>query len=90
MELRHADRVASKMIELGGRAEWRFLPFESSDSLRDVLQRHALNEAKAIKLYDEILTFFDYADFKLILKGIKEEEKEHLQKVEHILKHLKR
>jgi rubrerythrin len=89
MELRHADRVASHLIELGAAASWVFKPLESSTSLREVLDRHVENEKKAIMLYGELVNMCEDIDFGIILKGIKSNEQEHLEKVSHILKHLK-
>jgi rubrerythrin len=89
MELRHADILASKIIGFGAKAKWVFMPLEKSGSLRDVLQRHVLNETNAVRLFDEILENCSDVDFKITLKGIREDEKEHLEKVSHILKHLK-
>lgn len=89
MELRHADRMAAKIIELGEKPEWVFRPFEAPGSLRDVLERHAVSEAAAIRLVDELLTLCTDRDFKLILKGIREDEKEHLVKIAHLKKQIK-
>ena len=89
MELRHADRIASKIVELGGKAQWKFMPFEIAESLRIVLEKHAVYEHKAISLFEEILALCGDSDSRLIIKGIKQEEKEHLDKITHILKHLK-
>jgi rubrerythrin len=88
-ELRHADRIAAKIIELGGKAEWIFRPFESSDSIRDVLERHAVNELAAIRHIDELLILCTDPDFQLVLKGIREDEKEHLAKIVHLKKRIK-
>ena len=92
MELRHSDRIAAKIIQSGGKPQWKLLPFEESESLRDILKRHAESEKNAIALYNEILPLCRErdADFKLIIRGIKEEEGEHLDKVLHILKHLRK
>jgi bacterioferritin (cytochrome b1) len=91
MELHHSDRVAAKIIQSGGKVRWKFMPFEKSDSLRDILKRHMEKENHSIILFNEILPLCRErdADFKLIIRGMIEEEKEHLAKVEHIYKHLK-
>jgi bacterioferritin (cytochrome b1) len=91
MELHHADRIAAKIIQAGGKVLWEFKPFEQSSSLRDILNRHTGKEKYAIALYNEILRLCSErdADFKLIIRGIIEEETEHLAKVEHIYGHLK-
>ena len=89
MELRHADRLVSKILELGGKAEWKFISLEVSASLREVLERHVISEAAAVAQYEEILAQCEDEDFKIIIKGIKEQEKEHLAEVSHILRNLK-
>lgn len=86
MELRHADHLAMKIIELGGEARWNFRPLEVSSSLREVLRKHLEDETKAYQLYGEIITINEEPDFKLILQGIRGNEKEHLEKVADLLK----
>ena len=91
MELHHSDRIAAKIIQSGGKAQWKFMPFEQSNSLKDILQRHMEKEKQAIALFNEILPLCRErdADFKLIIRGIIEEEAEHFARIEHIHKHLK-
>jgi len=89
MELRHADRLASKLIEAGAKAEWKFRSLESSNSFREVLVKHVTCETNAIQLPTEILDECDDVDFSIVIKGIREDEREHLQKVAGILKGLK-
>ncbi|HCJ67311.1 MAG TPA: hypothetical protein DHV62_08330 [Elusimicrobia bacterium] len=89
MELIHADRLAMKIIELGGKAHWTFRTLEPSSSLREVLKKHLESETKAYHLYSEIIKITEELDFNLILKGIREDEKEHIEKVTDILKKLK-
>ena len=89
MELRHADRVASKLIELGAKPKWVFRPLEGSNSLREVLERHVVSEMAAIHIYNDIISICTDYDFKIILKGIRENEEEHLAKVSRFLKKLK-
>ncbi|MFH1368455.1 MAG: ferritin-like domain-containing protein [Elusimicrobiota bacterium] len=87
-ELMHADRIASKIIELGGKAQWNFAPLETERSIHKVLEKHIENEAAAYMRYTEMLELCEDKNFLLILKGIRDEEKEHLEKAKHILKHL--
>ncbi len=89
MELRHADRLAMKMIELGVKAEWVFKPLEPSNSIREVLENHVKIEANSVKYYDEMLKVCEDKDFIITIKGIREDEKEHLEKVSHILKKIR-
>lgn len=88
-ELRHADRIAAKLIELGERPEWIFGSLEPSASLREVLKQHLASETKAVRYCEELIDVCDDADFKIILKGIREDEKEHYAKAARILKHLR-
>lgn len=89
MELRHADSLAKKIIELGGEAKWDFRPIEVSTSLRETLKRHLENEYKTYQLYEEIIVINKDLDFKLILQGIQRNEKEHLKKIIGILKKIR-
>lgn len=90
MELKHADRIAVKLLELGASPVWEFKPLENESSLHAVLSRHLKNEAASYEAYDELVALTDDADFKLCLKGIRAEEKEHLEKISHILRKLEK
>jgi bacterioferritin (cytochrome b1) len=92
MELNHADAVAAKIIELGGRPRWNFGPSETDDSLRKTLEKHVESEAAAYLAYTKIMELCALSadkDFALKARAIRNEELLHLQKVKHILKHLK-
>lgn len=90
MELRHADRVAAKIIELGGKPRWEFKPLETSTSLREILQKHLVRETNAVHGYTTLIGLARGTDFEIILKGIREDEKEHLVEVSRILKGLRK
>ncbi|MCB4792873.1 MAG: ferritin-like domain-containing protein [Elusimicrobia bacterium] len=88
-EFRHADRVAMKIIELGSKADYNFRPVAIEPSLRDTLRSHTEKETQAYFVYGRLIELCDDTDFNIILKGIRENEKEHLDKITHILKKLK-
>ena len=89
MELHHADRISSKMIEFSCRTVWKFKPLEISCSLTHILEKHVENEHSAIKVFNDILEERIDANFKLMIMGIREEEKKHLDKISHILRHIR-
>lgn len=85
MELRHADIVASKLIELGHKPSWSFKKIEIDDSLRTALKKHQQNETKMYQIYSKVYDLCDDNNFKVVVKGIRENEKEHLEKINRIL-----
>jgi len=88
MELRHADRVSMKILEMGKIPRWEFKPLETEPSLHKVLQKHMSEEFAAYNLYGKLIEAADDHDFKIVLKGIREDEKEHLVKMRELLKKL--
>jgi len=86
MELRHADRIAMRIIELGGTPQWVFKPIEQATSLRTALKKHAELELSMYRFYTELVKQEEDNDFKIILKGIRENEREHLEKTTELLK----
>lgn len=84
----HADKLSAKIIELGGKAQWNFKQFEPETSLRKALEKHIGAEADAYRVYTQLIESCEDKGFVLLLKGIREEEKDHLEKVKHILKKL--
>ncbi|MBN1823422.1 MAG: ferritin-like domain-containing protein [Endomicrobiales bacterium] len=87
-ELRHVDRISAKLIELGERPSWSFRNVEIPDSIHEALKAHILQERKIYGIYTDIIENCTDADFKIVLKGIREQEKEHLEKAAHILRKL--
>ena len=88
-EFRHVDRLAMKLIELGGKTDYYFNPYKIEKSIRETLENHLERETHAYIAYDKLIPLCDDTDFKTIIKGIRENEKEHLDKIVHILKKLK-
>src|SRR3989339_1101456 len=86
MELKHADLLAMKLIKLGGRPTWQFRQIDDSASLKDTLQRHVISESRLYKIYTDLIDACADRNFKIVLKGIRDNEKEHLEKVTYLLK----
>ncbi|OGS20533.1 MAG: hypothetical protein A2252_09750 [Elusimicrobia bacterium RIFOXYA2_FULL_39_19] len=89
MELRHADILAMKIIALGGKAKLTYKPIESIPNMKDVLKKHIESESKMYRIYAELIEICTDRDFKLVLKGIREDEKDHLEKVTYLYKRTK-
>jgi rubrerythrin len=88
-EFRHADRIAMYLLELGKNAKCSFNPYKIEPGLHETLESHVQLEINAYNSYDKMIGLCDDTDFKIILKGIRENEKEHLEKIRHILRKLK-
>lgn len=87
MELVHADLLADKIRTLGKVASWDFQEINIPDSLNDVLKLHVERETQMYKFYQDLIKINDDKHFEIILKGIANEEKLHL---ETALKYLKK
>lgn len=89
-ELAHADIISRKMLDLGGKPIWQYKMLEYSDSVRQSLKSHIERETKAIQLYSKLINEIEDRSFKVILKGIRQNEEEHLQKIVDFLQKLKK
>jgi len=89
MELRHADRVAAQMITLGGAPSWEYELASDGGNLKTRLKAHLAKELYMHSFYDNMLKLGLDNDFAITVKGIKEDEKEHIQLITHILEDLK-
>lgn len=81
MELRHADRLAMKIIALGSIAQWEFKPMYAGGSITEILDRHVAHEQEAIALYDRVIELADDNDFELVVRGIRDDEREHARQI---------
>lgn len=88
-ELRHADILSASIVELGSEPVWKIAEIFSSNSLRETLAHHMKLEMSMIKFYSEIIKINTDKNFEVILKGMQENEKEHLQRITEILSRLK-
>lgn len=88
-ELKHADALAAKIIQLGHKPVWTFRPIELPSSLHEALERHVESEASAYMAYTNIIENCPDKDFVRRATEIRADELAHLEKVKHILKHLR-
>ena len=85
MEIRHADILSIRILELGGKPVWEFkLSAELSD-LKGILKRHLTNEEAMIDLYQNLIGQIDDAEIKIMLRGIRAEEEVHRDKIKELL-----
>ncbi len=89
MEIRHADNIAVQINVLGGKSEWEFDYPQIKDSTDEILLEHLEREKKHIKTYRALIGLAEEErqdQLKLILKGIKSEEENHLGTIKRLLK----
>ena len=84
MEIRHADLLARRIIDLGGKPVWDFAILQDKADLKDIISRHVDYENRAIDFYGKLIGQVD-AEPSIILRGIQSEEEEHLQKLQGFL-----
>ena len=88
MEVRHADILSMKLLELGEKPRWDFTLLKSGASVKEILEHHLSAEKQAISLYDKCIEAVDDNNFKIVLMGIKSDEETHLKFIEDVLKTL--
>ncbi len=88
-ELRHADIISQKILSLNGKPVWEYKNFFVSKSIRESLKFHIAREIKAYQTYTNLIENILDRDFKIVLKGIRQNEKEHIEKISYFLKRLK-
>lgn len=87
-ELVHADIISQHISLLGGKPVWEYKNIFVSKSIRESLKVHLEREIKSYHSYTELINLVDDRKFKTELKGIRENEKEHIEKITKILKSL--
>ncbi|KPK41034.1 MAG: hypothetical protein AMJ78_06530 [Omnitrophica WOR_2 bacterium SM23_29] len=88
MEVRHADMLSMKLLELGEKPRWDFTLLKSGASIKEILEHHLSVEKQAISLYGKCIEAVDDNNFKIVLMGIKSDEETHLKFIEGVLKTL--
>ncbi len=86
MELRHADILSNKIVELGFEPIWQMENIFYNDSLRETLLRHIEKENLAYKFYTELQKINTDLTFEIVIKGIQQDEKEHLNRLTNLFK----
>ncbi len=83
MEIRHADLLARRIIQLGGKPVWDFNLLPDRHELKDILAWHIDYEARAVDFYGRLVEQVD-DETKILLRGIKAEEQIHLDKIREL------
>jgi bacterioferritin (cytochrome b1) len=83
MEIRHADLIARRIIQLKGKPVWDFSLLEEKNDLKSIIQRHIDYEERAISLYAKLIPEVD-EETRILLRGIKAEEEGHLVKLKEL------
>jgi len=83
MEIRHADLLAKRILELGGKPVWDFFLLQDKTELKDILAWHIDRETGGVDLYGRLVEQVD-DETKILLRGIKAEEQMHLDKIREL------
>lgn len=85
MEIRHADILSIRILQLGGKPEWEFKLLGEISDLKEILKRHLEFEERAVNFYQNLIDQIDDDEIKIILRGIRAEEQVHLDKIRELL-----
>lgn len=85
MEIRHADIISLKLLELNEKPTWDFTLLKGGFSLKEILEYHRDAEKKSILLYNKCIEATGDNNFKIVLMGIKSDEESHLEFLESLL-----
>ncbi len=88
-ELTHADLISKKILELNRKPIWNYKNIFVSSSIRESLKIHLEKEIKIYQKYSNLIENIEDREFKTILKGIRDNEKEHITRISYFLKKLK-
>ena len=82
-ELTHADIISQKIVSLKGTPLWEYKIVTISNSVHETIRNHIEREVQSIRIYTDLLNKTEDRKFKVVIKGIISNEKEHL---EHLTK----
>ncbi len=85
MEIRHADMLSIRILELGGKPIWEFKLLGELSDLKEILKRHLEREEKTVNFYQNLIEQLDDPEIKIVLRGIKAEEEMHRDKIRELL-----
>ncbi len=86
MEIRHADMLSIRILELGGKPIWEFKLLGELSDLKEILKRHLEREEKTVNFYQNLIEQLDDPEVKIVLRGIKAEEEMHRDKIKELLR----
>jgi len=86
-EVRHAEKLAERITELGGKSSWRVAHFEKKRTLKESIEQIIASEDEAIGDYTELMSKTeDEPKVWITLKEIVEEEIGHRTRAEALLR----
>ena len=85
MEIRHADMLAIRILELGGKPIWEFKLLSDLSDLKEILKRHLNREEETVNFYQNLIEQVDNPEIKIVLRGIRAEEEMHRDKIKELL-----
>jgi len=86
-EMRHAEKLADTIAEIGGKSSWHLAPFDRKKTLRESIQRIANLEDEAIREYSALIARLgDRPKIQQALEGMLNDERRHKAQTERILK----
>lgn len=88
-ELTHADIISKYISSLGEKPIWEYKNIFVSKSIRESLKVHLAKEIKAYQTYTDLIKQIEDREFKLLLKGIRDNEKEHIETITEFLKKIR-
>jgi len=85
MEIRHADMLSIRILELGAKPVWEFRLLDDLVDLKEILKRHLGWEEAAVVFYQTLIDEIDNPEIKIVLRGIKAEEEIHRDKLKELV-----
>ncbi len=85
-EMHHAEMLADKIAQLGGRSTWEITPFERKTTVRESLIQIVESEEQAIKDYSSLTKrLTGQPNLQEMLAIIIDDERRHKEKTEELL-----
>ncbi|MCX7940518.1 MAG: ferritin-like domain-containing protein [Endomicrobia bacterium] len=88
-EITHADIISKQIINIKGTPVWEYKNIPVSKSIRESLRSHLDREVSAYRNYTYLIEQVEDRELKVLLKGIRENENEHIKQITDFLKRLK-
>lgn len=85
-EMRHAEKLAKTIAEIGGEPSWQVAPFERMATLKESLELIVKLETEAVKEYSSLIEkLSDRPTIRMMLESMLEDEKIHKAQTERLL-----
>ncbi len=89
-ELTHADIISKQISSLGEIPFWEYKNIFVSNSIRESLKLHLDREITVYKTYIDLIKQVEDRELKILLKGIRDNEKGHIEQISKFLKKIAR